>query len=112
MYQLKSYLKNGALILVAFMLLAIPNLHVYSSIGSYKIASSAIAANRVHQSFVISNHANTEDLLNVILGISREAVEYGIAHGLLSDPSSYGYYPTCKTISKPYAKYDFSGFDN
>ena len=112
MNQLNNYLKNGALILVVAMLITIPNMHVYSSIGSYQIVSSAIAANRVHQSFVISNYANTEDFANVILAISGEVYEYAIAHGLLSDPSSYGYYPTCKTISKPYAKYNFSGFDN
>ena len=117
MNQLNNYFKNGALILAVVMLLAIPNLHVYSSIGSYKIASSAIAANRVHQSFAVNDYANIITEIGGIFAISREVVEYGIAHGLLSDPSSYdpssyGYYTTRGSISKNYAKYDFSGFDN
>ena len=45
MKQVNNYLKNGALIIVVVMLLVIPNFHVYSSIGSYQIASSAISVN-------------------------------------------------------------------
>ena len=112
MNQLNNYFKNGALILAVVMLITIPNMHVYSSIGSYQIVSSAaIVANKVHQPFPVSDYANITDL-GGIFAISSEAVEYGIAHGLLSDPSSYGYYPTRGSISKNYAKYDFSGFDN
>ena len=117
MNQLNNYFKNGALILVVVMLITIPNMHVYSSIGSYQIVSSAaIVANKVHQPFPVSDYANITDL-GGIFAISSEAVEYGIAHGLLSDPSSYdpssyGYYTTRGSISKNYAKYDFSGFDN
>ena len=112
MKQTNNYFKNGALILVAAMFLVIPNLNVYSSIGSYKIASSAIVANKVHQTFVISNHDNTEDLANVILAITVEGLEETAVRALMGLPlSEFGYYPT-RAISKTYAKYDFSGFDN
>ena len=108
MNQLNNYFKNGALILAVVMFITIPNLHVYSSIGSYKIASSAIAANRVHQSFVISNHANTEDLLNVILGITIEGLEATYVRALIGLPSTDSGCPQAHgIISKNYAKYDF-----
>ena len=110
MEQVNNYFKNGALILAVVMLITIPNLHVYSSIGSYKIASSAIAANRAHQSFAVNDYANITDL-GGIFGIT-EGLEDTAARVLMGLPSSeFGYYPT-RAIPKTYAKYDFSGFDN
>ena len=46
MYQLNSYLKKASLVFVSLMFVAIPNLQMYSSIGSYQIGSTAITANK------------------------------------------------------------------
>ena len=47
MYQLNSYLKKASLLVFAVLMFAvIPNLQVYSSIGSYQIGSTAITANK------------------------------------------------------------------
>ena len=111
MNQLNNYLKNGALILVAVMLITVPNLNVYSSIGSYKIASSAIVANKIHQPFPVSDYANIENMLGPF-ALTIEGLEATAARALMGLPSSeVGCYPT-RSISKNYAKYDFSGFDN
>ena len=106
------YLKNGALILVAFMLLAIPNLHVYSSIGSYRVVSQSIKVNKNYTSFVVNEYNNkVMELLatpsvTIILGISSEEMAW-----LLANCLTQGCYVS-KHVTKPYTKYDFSDFDN
>ena len=112
MNQLNNYLKNGALILVAVMLITVPNLNVYSSIGSYKIASSAIVANKVHQPFPVSDYTSRLTEIGGVFVLTIEGLEATAARALSGLPlSEFGCYPT-RAISKNYAKYDFSGFDN
>ena len=112
MNQLNNYLKNGALILAVVMLITILNMHVYSSIGSYQTASSAIVANKVHQPFPVSDYTSRLTEIGGVFALTIEGLEATAARALIGLPSSeVGCYPT-RSISKNYAKYDFSGFDN
>ena len=126
MKQVNNYLKKGALILMAFMLFVIPNLHVYSSIGSYQIASSAIIANKNNTPLNNINHSvNNKRIVNIFgVEVTMDGVTYtdyesynGIITyivGILNDEKmqeSQGC-SAFKYFTKPYAKYDFSGFDN
>ena len=114
MKQTNNYFKNGALILVVAMLITIPNMHVYSSIGSYQIVSSAaIVANKVHQPFPVSDYANIITEIGGIFGITIEGIEETVVRALIGLPSTdFGCPQVHGIISKTYAKYDFSGFDN
>ena len=116
MKQVNNYLKNGVLILVAGMLLAIPSLNVYSSIGSYQSSSSAIVVNVDYKKH---SHVIGKALLAPfdLYGMSKE--EFMELAAILADQdtpianisTTCGYHPlSLKT--KNYAKYDFSGFDN
>ena len=117
MNQLNNYFKNGALILVVVMLITIPNLHVYSSIGSYQIVSSAITANKKNNTDITKKE--TEATITVIQQLAeitgRAALPNYVvllslqARGLLGHGKLF-----CpkKHNTKTYAKYDFSGFDN
>ena len=111
-------LKKGVLILVAFMLLVIPNLHVYSSIGSYRIVSQSITANKNNASLAASRV--NDIFMAQISAFSAEFVEAN-SHiatipaedmaWLLANCLTQGCYVS-KHVTKHYAKYDFSGFDN
>ena len=120
MYQLKSYLKKASLLVFAvLMFVVIPNLQVYSSIGSYQTGSTAIAANKSYQSIKITNANNIED---VVVFRHTAAVPYadydapGLSHFARMTRLDYYYdgclYPSSKDAAKTYTKYDFSGFDN
>ena len=43
-----NFFQKGVIILVATMLLTIPNLRVYSSVGSYQLSSQAVNANNYY----------------------------------------------------------------
>ena len=70
MKQVNNYLKNGALIFVVFMLLAIPNLHVYSTIGSYQTSSSAITANKNYMPFATANGTTIDMIADLLTNSS------------------------------------------
>ena len=110
-------LKKRVLILVAGMLLAIPSLNVYSSIGSYKTSSSAIVVNVDYKKH---SHVIGKTLLAPfdLYGMSKE--EFMELAAILADQDTpianisttcCGYHPL-SLKAKTYAKYDFSGFDN
>ena len=109
MKKSKNYFQKSAIILSAFMLLTIPNLNVYSSIGSYQKASKAIMVNKGGRNLIGRNDKVDSRDLTVLSYIDEHGVKTigfpmiititcGV-HSLLSK-------------AKSYAKYDFSGFDN
>ena len=127
-------LKKWALILVAFMLLVIPNLHIYSSVGSYHIVSQAITANKNYQTLSVNDYwlknmygkilYNGVDIYDIISNLTEDLESVTGSRLMLMHPQiiaelnakevqrakTQGY--SGKPITKPYAKYDFSGFDN
>ena len=118
MKQLSYYLKKGALILVVFMLLVIPHLNVYSSIGSYRIVSQSITANKNNVSLAASRV--NDIFMAQISALSAEFIEANLHIAtipaedmawLLANCLTQGCYVS-KHVTKPYTKYDFSDFDN
>ena len=112
MDQLNSYLKKASLVFVSLMFVAIPNLQVYSSIGSYQIGSTAITANKRYQPIKINNANNIAD---VVVFQHMAALPAEQIRDAVRDWARYydGFIcPSSKHAAKTYAKYDFSGFDN
>ena len=117
MNQLSSYLKRGVLILVASMLIIIPNLDVCSSIGNYQAVSSAIKANDRYAHHNSSNDrllwfpaaviGGVIGIVGVVVSVVvvTAAVEYH-QMGSKTIPSSLNRFRV------HYAKHDFSQFDN
>ena len=114
MYQLNSYLKKASLVFVSLMFVAIPNLEVYSSIGSYQIGSTAITANKSYQPIKINNANNIADALAPRAALPAEQVLAAIRNWARVIGRDYNgcLCPSYKDAAKTYAKYDFSGFDN
>ena len=136
MKALNNYFQKATAILVVFMLLVIPNLHVYSSIGSYQTDSPAVIANKA---FIMTKPENkqccsykseqqrvaypifgtpitlTTVAMRSIFESLAQQKDYHVSDSdyvtTFSDDGS-----TCGAHSLSskdnYAKYDFSGFDN
>ena len=121
--HLNNYLKKGVLVIVVFMLLTIPNMNVYSFIGSYQNSSPAITANNNYKvsygvekpvfitaavaigvgalvSFLVFN--SLVSIASLALLSSAAATDSIFANSILT----YNYF------DENYAPYDFSQFDN
>ena len=115
MYQTNYFqtttLKSILLIFVSAMLLVIPNLHVYSPIGSYQTLSPGLLAN-----------ANSHNKKYLHIRCPDKGWHYSIydyfEHGYVDAIPASVMDGTCgddlllSFKTKNYAKYDFSGFDN
>ena len=124
MKQTNEYLKKGTLILAIIMLLAIPNLPVYSSIGSYQTSSSAITANKNYMPFTkngvnriadVFTGLSTDQLIGVYLALPVESsnpLEEAIERLMANEDGHHGHPLASRYATETYAKYDFSGFDN
>ena len=122
MYQ-SNYFQKGMPILSLVMLLTIPNLYVYSVIGSYQTDSQTISVNvnyleRMDRQGINNLHClssgTVDNLLyeseEVILGVIIDKKALQELTDYINNNSTSGQALSLKT--KPYAKYDFSGFDN
>ena len=114
-------LKKIALVLAAAMLLIIPNLSVYSSIGSYQTTSRAITTNNKH--LISNNNKNEKPIIAVELAMVAGGFAFMVAAIAYFAFGSTTVAVSCcvlspreimvdKILSKNYNKYDFSGFDN
>lgn len=66
MNTFKKNSRKGVLLLVLTMLLTIPNLQVYSAVGSYNTSTLALSAN---QDYPISSGAKGKGAIPAILGV-------------------------------------------
>ena len=116
MEQVNNYLKKASLGLVLLMLVAIPNLNVYSSIGSYQITSLAIMANKKRSHVFTTSLCHpsplyiedTESYVRQIMeGLPETMKNMFMVFSSNSKPVSISNY-----LTENYPKYDFSGFDN
>ena len=113
-----NYFQKGVIILVATMLLTIPSLRVYSSVGSYQLSSQAVNANNYYNIHAEKKgFRNIPALLSIALtgGIVIVSVAASVSVSQLDD--DYGDFiitPALEPnpINKNYAKHDFSEFDN
>ena len=125
-----NYFQKGIIVLVVAMLLTIPNMRVYSAVGSYQTLSPAITANtdyKFSHSIEKPNaalFAGNVALFSSVLGISGavaiamalsgdEAVLMGIV-GLFSFCHNDLFTKEMSIVNngENYTKYDFSKFDN
>ena len=123
-----NYFQKGVVILVVTMLLAIPNMQVYSSVGSYRLLSQAVNANNYYNIHTekkdfrnlpaIASVALTGGIIIVSLAVSASIATTGF--GMMDDGhgvfSGYGNIinPALEPnpLNKNYAKHNFSEFDN
>ena len=109
-----NYFQKGVIILIMTMLLAAPNMRVYSFVGSYKTSSLAIMGNTKYKRTYIKDRLFFEAALSI--GAALGVVCVGLIIGGLvyavvtEDIGKSSLLPN--RIDKNYMKYDFSQFDN
>ena len=115
MNQLDNYnLKKVTLILIAVILLAIPNIHSYSFIGRYQKTSKAITANKKYLFLANDNRKIVFDVVSEVLA-APVTVTYGMCYyydGHYTSQERQGDSKQDNPIAEQYSKYDFTGFDN
>ena len=120
-----NYFKKGVIILVATMLLTIPSLRVYSSVGSYQLSSQAVDANNYYNIHTekkgfrnlpaVAAVALTGAIIMVSIAASASVSQLQQSQSHMDD--SYGDFiinPALEPnpLNENYAKHDFSEFDN
>ena len=116
--KLKSHFQKGVVVFVALMLLAIPNMGVYSFIGRYQIFSRAITANNTHEFLHIKkDRIAWPGVALLVAGFAAVAGFSALVGGVVGGVGAF--FLTNNTgIEEPifldenYVKRDFSQFDN
>ena len=118
MKKINPNLQKGVVVLIAAMLLTIPNIRVYSAIGSYETSSIAIAANhnnsRQHSQKRNDKRCVSEFMLGMA-GFSICLIAGVVGIAILSHQTKYNEFKTSmfrNYFDGNYEKYDFSQFDN
>ena len=117
MYHLNNYLKKSVIILVLTMFITIPNMRVYSFVGSYQTLSPGIIANNIH-----NQYTTKEGFLNLpaVLSVGAAVAAFmasitAVAILVTKDKDNRGFMMS-RTLAHNhfdrYGKYDFSQFDN
>ena len=115
--QLKNHFQKGIIILVATLLLAIPNTRIHSFVGSYQTSSIALTANDRYKKSLLEEKnisalvVGLELGLGAIIAVSFVAL---VAIGVVAESSDSIFSESVpyKIIDGNYKKYDFSKFDN
>jgi hypothetical protein len=112
MNKIKKTSRNGVLILVTVMLLTIPNMPVYSAVGSYQSNSMALVANKDYNATAMaSDKAIWPAVLAVAAGVGLAVVgAVGFIDGWNSIHAELSL--ASLDFENNYDKYDFSKFDN
>ena len=109
----KNHFQNLCIALVVIMIMVIPNLHVYSSMGNYQLSSQAITANNDYKKYSkpigrpsaligglgLGFSVGTIMILASALALTKVAIGVSINNVFLKN-------------NQDYAAYDFSQFDN
>ena len=116
MKQSNNYFQKIALALVASILVLIPNLNVYSSVGSYRTSSPGISANN---HFLLSDENDPPNVsiapiaaIAIVAASLASAAVAGLLVSIAVKGKGPEFYPKNKIINPNYKKYDFSEFDN
>ena len=119
MYQ-KNLFQNGIIFLIVMMLLVIPNMQIYSSIGNYQTYSMAITANNYLKHSYSGKKKIPKSLTCVFVNLSLFGIFVSLAIAFSVAYSSR--YP--QSVNRDiyggrflefvnfYEKHDFSKFDN
>ena len=121
MNHLNNHFQKGIVILVVTMLLAIPNMRVYSAIGGYQSSSTAIMANNFYKHSCLTKNIRPYVSLVAVLGFAfaiAGSVILGAGVGSIGTvvamkAAGIGTFSLgSKNLDAHYAKHDFSQFDN
>ena len=116
MNYLNNYFQKGVVAFIIMMLLVIPNMRGYSSIGSYQSSSPAILANSIYD-----RHTEKKTFLAAVASVVITCIAisaagaYAVAVSLHDiEDREYVLPPilASKTFNEDYMKYDFAQFDN
>ena len=119
-----NHFQKGIVILVVTMLLAIPNMRVYSAIGGYQSSSTAIMANNFYKHSCLTKNIRPVSLAASIVfafaiaGSVAGAALLGAGVGSIGTvvamkAAGIGTFSLgSKNLDAHYAKHDFSQFDN
>ena len=122
--KFKNYIQKGTIAIVAIMLLTIPNMHVYSFIGSYQESSQATTVNDYYD---VQHNDNERFFVptSIVIGavallVAGAIVTYATSLGacvpalvvLAGGCPPQGDTILSKIVLENYSKYDFSEFDN
>ena len=111
MNHFKNHFQKVCIALVVIMIMVIPNLHVYSSIGNYQISSQAITANNDYKK--CSKPIEKPSVLIGGLGWGFVGTVAVFASALaLTIAVSTSLNSVFLKNNQDYAAYDFSQFDN
>ena len=116
--QLKNHFQKGIIILVATLLLAIPNTRIHSFIGSYQTSSIALTANDGYEKSLLEEKNISALGLGLGLGLGA-IIAVGfvalVVIGVISESTDSIFpesIPSKIVDQMGYKKYDFSKFDN
>ena len=111
-----NYFQKGVIILVATMLLTIPSLHVYSSVGSYQLSSQAVNANYYIIHTEKKGFRNLPAIASVALTGGIVIVSFAVSVLVSESHADDAYSPFIINPALEHnslnEKYDFSEFDN
>ena len=115
MKHLNNHFQKGVIVFVILMVSIIPNMKIYSFIGSYKMSSMAITVNNTHKYSSLTKEKPFVSLIETvilevafwalvasIIGGAVTAIVLGVQKGSIAN----------NNIDANYVKYDFSKFDN
>ena len=114
-----NFFQKGVVILVATMLLTIPNLRVYSSVGSYQLSSQAVNANNYYnihteKKGVRNLPAVVAVTLTVGIIVASAVVSAAVSSSIDESYAPFIINPALEPnpLNENYEKHDFSKFDN
>lgn len=113
MIKLKSFLKKGILFVVTIMLLTIPNLPVYSAVGSYSTSSPGLTINSEES----ANDTLAKKVGWWVVAAEMISLAYGAGYvlGTLAHHAYHGmdgHPKDLALVTLEYNSSDFSQFDN
>ena len=112
MIHFKNHFQNLCITLVVIMIMVIPNLHVYSSIGNYQISSQAIIANNDYKKCSKPIEKPSVLIGGLGWGFSIGTVAVFATAFALANLAGVSLSNVFLKNNQDYTMYDFSQFDN
>ena len=112
MNHFKNHFQKVSIALVVIMIMVIPNLHVYSSMGNYQLSSQAIIANNDYEKCSKSIEKPSALLGGLGLGFSVGTIVVLASSLALAVAIGASLGNVFLKNNQDYAAYDFSQFDN
>ena len=112
MNHFKNHFQNLCITLVVIMIMVIPNLHVYSSMGNYQLSSQAIIANNDYKKCPKPIEKPSVLIGGVGVGVSIGTIMVFATALALANLAGVSLSNVFLKNNQDYTMYDFSQFDN